>query len=171
VTSSLLRFASFLLTQKWRDLSMSAKQYNFIFRFQPLASSADGILLNYLKSFEPLADGPVLSALRAFWLPMAYQESGTKKKAELKKMAMAAVMQLEGQICNLCVMFDIQRPGYQQTSFVQPMVAPTPPMSVPKEQQPPIAQSNLEPDDQEDLDDDPKLKAWDSVEVIEMGDI
>jgi hypothetical protein len=86
-------------------------------------------------------------------------------------MAMAAVMQLEGQIINLCVMFDIQRPGYQQTSFVQPMVAPTPPMSVPKEQQPPIAQSNLEPDDQEDLDDDPKLKAWDSVEVIEMGDI
>lgn len=150
---------------------MSAKQQNFIFRFQPLASSADGILLNYLKSFGTSANGPVLSALRAFWLPIAYQEAGTKKKAELKKMAMAAIMQLEGQIINLCVMFDIQRPGYQQTSFVQPTMAPTPPMAVPKEQQPPIAQSNLEPDDQEDLDDEQKLRAWASVEVVDTGGI
>lgn len=71
---------------------MSAKKQNFIFCFQLLASSADGILLNYLKSFGTSADGPVLSALRAFWLPIAYQESGTKKKAFLKKMAMAATL-------------------------------------------------------------------------------
>jgi len=157
---------------------MSAKQKNFIFRFQPLASSPDGILLNYLKSFEPLADGPVLSALRAFWLPIAYQENGSKKKAELKKMAMAAVMQLEGQIVNLCVMFDIQRPGYQPASFVQPTMGTAQPMAVPKEQQTPIAQSNKQQDNQEDEedeededDDNPHLKAWNSLEVIDTGGI
>ena len=155
---------------------MSAKQKNFVFRFQPLASSADGILLNYLKSFGTSADGPVLSALRAFWLPIAYQENGSKKKAELKKMAMAAVMQLEGQIVNLCVMFDIQRPGYQQASFVQPTMGLPQQMAVEKDQQTPIAQSNKQQDNQEDEDeyeddDNPHLKAWDSLLVIDTGGI
>ena len=69
-------------------------------------------------------------------------------------------------------MFDIKRLGSQQTSFVQPMVAPTPPMSVPIPQQPPIAQSDEQQDNQEDGDDDnPQLKAWNSVEVIDTGGI
>ena len=52
------------------------KQANFSFRYQPAKDSTDAVLLDYLKNHAVLDTKTlILDALRAFWLPFAYQES------------------------------------------------------------------------------------------------
>lgn len=94
------------------------KQLDIKFRFRPLLSSPDGILLDYLKKQEPsrISHEMLLKALRAFWLPDAYRECGKKKKPELKKLAQNMILVLEEQANYLRTVFDIERQTMYQIS-------------------------------------------------------
>lgn len=89
-------------------LGSSSKRRDVVFRFQPMASTSEGVVLDYLKSSE-VANQLVLQALKAYWLPYAYRERGFKKTSELKKVAQEMVWALESHIWGLCIDFGIER--------------------------------------------------------------
>lgn len=97
------------------------KQLDITFRFQPMPSTPDGILLDYLKQqVKPVRSEMVLKALRAYWLAQAYQCCGGKRGQELKKLAINMIFALEEQANHLRVVFGLERPAYQSLSV--PMV-------------------------------------------------
>lgn len=89
-------------------LRINFKRVDITFRFQPMASTAEGIVLDYLKSTE-VANQLALQSMITYWLPYAYQERGVKKTSELKKVAQEMVWALESHILRLCVDFGIKR--------------------------------------------------------------
>ncbi|GAB4207997.1 MAG: hypothetical protein Fur006_66440 [Coleofasciculaceae cyanobacterium] len=89
-------------------LGSSSKRRDVVFRFQPMASTSEGVVLDYLKSSDA-ANQLVLQALKAYWLPYAYRERGFKKPSELKKVAQEMVWALESHIWGLCIDFGIER--------------------------------------------------------------
>lgn len=83
---------------------------DFLFRLQPLKSAPDAVLLQYLKSQGKAANDLLLKAVRAFWLPIAFQESGGKHEQELKQLAANMVMALEDHANYLRGVFDLAKP-------------------------------------------------------------
>jgi hypothetical protein len=81
-------------------------------RFQPKAKSLDGVLFGYLKpSRENIVyQEMILKALRAFWLPEAYRQTGEKKGQALKKLAQDMIFILEEHASYLRSEFEIARP-------------------------------------------------------------
>ena len=81
-------------------------------RFQPKAKSLDGVLFGYLKpSRENIVyQEMILKALRAFWLPEAYRQTGEKKGQALKKLAQDMIFTLEEHANYLRSEFEIARP-------------------------------------------------------------
>jgi hypothetical protein len=91
---------------------MTHQQLDIKFRFQPMAKSPDGILLEYLKnhlSSTSITQELVLKALRAYWLVDAYQHSGAKK-AELKRLAQNTIFALEEHANYLRTVYGLARP-------------------------------------------------------------
>lgn len=105
------------------------RQSDFRFRFLALSNDLDYVLLSYLKSFEPASVGNelFLKAVRAFWLPIAYQESGLKTPPELKKIAQGMILLLEEQANLLRLTFGIER--YSPVVALQMPLNPTAPSS------------------------------------------
>jgi hypothetical protein len=89
-------------------LRMNFKRVDITFRFQPMVSTAESVVLDYLKSTE-VANQLALQAMITYWLPYAYRERGVKKTSELKKVAQEMVWALESHILRLCVDFGIER--------------------------------------------------------------
>ena len=94
------------------------QQLDIKFRFQPLRSSPDGILLDYIKNrqeLDSISNEMVLKALRAYWLADAYQNCGAKKGQQLKKLAINMIFALEEHANYLRTVFGIERiqPVYQ----------------------------------------------------------
>ena len=112
---------------------MAHQQLDIKFRFQPMAKSPDGILLEYLKNHlcsASITQELVLKALRAYWLVDAYQHSGAKK-AELKRLAQNTIFALEEHANYLRTVYGLARPAayppmVQMPPNETPLVAPQP---------------------------------------------
>jgi hypothetical protein len=92
------------------------EQLDIRFRFRPLHSTPDGVLLNYLKrkTLPSVSQEMVLKALRAFWLAEAYQHCGGKRSQDLKKLAQNMILSLEEQANYLRTIFGIERLAVQE---------------------------------------------------------
>jgi hypothetical protein len=131
------------------------QQLDIKFRFQPLRSSPDGILLDYIKNCQELdafSNEMVLKALRAYWLADAYHDCGAKKGQHLKKLAINMIFALEEHANYLRTVFGIER--------IQPMyqVPPSAPVfqAVPQEEE-------------EEEEDDEKTSPFNSIPRIDGG--
>jgi hypothetical protein len=119
-------------------------------RFQPKAKSLDGVLFGYLKlSRENIVyQEMILKALRAFWLPEAYRQTGEKKGQALKKLAQDMIFTLEEHANYLRSEFEIARPmigTVQKADFNLP---------------------------EQDSDNDAQaVEAWTSAEGFDVGDL
>jgi hypothetical protein len=119
-------------------------------RFQPKAKSLDGVLFGYLKpSRENIVyQEMILKALRAFWLPEAYRQTGEKKGQALKKLAQDMIFILEEHASYLRSEFEIARPmigTVQKADFNLP---------------------------EQDSDNDAQaVEAWTSAEGFDVGDL
>gem|GEM_PF-2333911 len=72
-----------------------------------MADTPDSVVLDYLKSgVSP--NELVLRAIRAYWLPFAYQATGVRNQAELAAAAQEAIFCLEGQIEQLRQAFGLK---------------------------------------------------------------
>jgi hypothetical protein len=89
-------------------LSNSSKRRDIVFRFQPMDSTAESVVLDYLKSSD-VTNQLALQSIIVHWLPYAYRESGSKKNSELKKIAQKMIWALESHILRLCIDFGIER--------------------------------------------------------------
>lgn len=91
-------------------MSNQKKQTNFSFRYQPSSNSTDTILLDYLKDYAVLDTKTlVLDALRAFWLPFAYQESLEYNDKQVERIGWHCVFTLINQIERICCILDLDR--------------------------------------------------------------
>ncbi|BAU15921.1 hypothetical protein LEP3755_64870 (plasmid) [Leptolyngbya sp. NIES-3755] len=96
---------------------MSTKKFDYRVRIQVAAESPDGILLDCIKNERHQSYSHkemLLWALRAYWMPIAYQlrrEQGevTLSDAQMKRIAQDAVHQLRQQIAYLQSTFDIDQ--------------------------------------------------------------
>ena len=97
------------------------KRLDITFRFRPLPSTPDGVLLNYIRKQESpsISHDMLLKAARAFWLLEAYQQCGGKKNQELKKLAQSIIFVLEEQANYFRAVFGIERLASYQMMQVQ----------------------------------------------------
>ncbi|MBE9009751.1 hypothetical protein IQ250_05990 [Pseudanabaenaceae cyanobacterium LEGE 13415] len=106
---------------------MSTKKFDYRVRIQVAADSPDGILLDCLKNERHQSYSHkemLLWALRAYWMPIAYQlqqEQGKQSLSEsqMKRMAQDAIHQLRQQIAYLQSTF-----GVEQTLSIEGANAP-----------------------------------------------
>lgn len=84
---------------------MSGSRKNFRYRFQVQQGSEDALLLEYLDSMGNAKNALVLDALRAYFLPYAYQDLGGKNKQQLKKLAQTMIWLMESRINQLWTQF------------------------------------------------------------------
>ncbi len=96
---------------------MSTKKFDYRVRIQVAAESPDGILLDCLKNERHQSYSHkemLLWALRAYWMPIAYQlqqEQGKRSlsEAQMKRMAQDAIHQLRQQIAYLQSTFGVEQ--------------------------------------------------------------
>jgi hypothetical protein len=96
---------------------MSTKKFDYRVRIQVAADSPDGILLDCLKNERHQSYSHkemLLWALRAYWMPIAYQlqqEQGKRSlsEAQMKRMAQDAIHQLRQQITYLQSTFGVEQ--------------------------------------------------------------
>lgn len=96
---------------------MSTKKFDYRIRIQVAAESPDGILLDCLKNERHQSYSHkemLLWALRAYWMPIAYQlqqEQGRQSLSEsqMKRMAQDAIHQLRQQITYLQSTFGVEQ--------------------------------------------------------------
>jgi hypothetical protein len=89
------------------------KQIEFAVRYQPEPGTPDGILLEYIKDNRIVPSREmVFQALRAFWLPLAYQATGELTPEEEMRLVMEAVYALDKHADYLCEYFGIDRPSF-----------------------------------------------------------
>ena len=121
---------------------------SIIFRFRASPKTPDATLLRYLKNQEaaPISNEMALKALRAFWLPDAYQSSGEKKGQELRRLAQKMIWSLEEQANYLRIVFGIER---------------QPPMASIVQAQAPMPEVAQEQDQDGDV--------WESVQRLDTG--
>lgn len=86
-------------------------QSDFRFRLQPLKSAPDEVLLRYLKEQGKSGNDLLLKAVRAFWMPFAYQNCGGKHEQDLKLLAANMVNVLEEHANYLRTTFNLPRMG------------------------------------------------------------
>lgn len=74
------------------------KALDFIVRYQVQDESSDALVLKFIQSY-PFGHHKelILQALRAFWLPLAYHESGQYSPQEVQSVAHQAVALLTTQ--------------------------------------------------------------------------
>jgi len=88
------------------------KPIYFEFRFTPLSSSPEGILLRYLKATElhpaETKNDLVLRALKLVWLPYAYRDVGQTNQGELRGIASSVVSALEWHVRELRISFGLE---------------------------------------------------------------
>lgn len=109
----------------------SDKKFDYRIRIQVREESPDGVLLDCLKNERhPTYSHKemLLWALRAYWLPIAYelqQESGKQLWSEhhLKRMALDSIHQLRQQIAYLESVFDV---GQKETPYANQVVLDRP---------------------------------------------
>lgn len=95
---------------------MSTKKFDYRVRIQVAAESPDGILLDCIKNERHQSYSHkemLLWALRAYWMPIAYQlrrEQGelSLSDAQMKRIAQDAIHQLKQQIAYLQSTFGIE---------------------------------------------------------------
>ena len=79
------------------------EKVDFVWRYQPLKNTADAVLLTYIKQNEILPVREViLQSLRAYWLPLAYQQTGEFDPVLLEQLFRKAVYALEKHALYLC---------------------------------------------------------------------
>lgn len=85
---------------------------DFVWRYQPLKNTTDGVLLSYVKHhvFIPPRE-MILQPLRAYWLALAYQEKGDIDPVLLERMFRKAVYALEKHALYLCDQAGIDYPS------------------------------------------------------------
>lgn len=96
---------------------MSIKKFDYRVRIQVAAESPDGILLDCLKNERHQSYSHkemLLWALRAYWMPIAYQlqqEQGKQflSDAQMRRMAQHAIHQLRQQITYLQSTFGVEQ--------------------------------------------------------------
>lgn len=96
---------------------MSTKKFDYRVRIQVAADSPDGILLDCLKNERHQSYSHkemLLWALRAYWMPIAYQlqhEQGKRSlsDAQMKRMAQDAIHKLRQQITYLQSTFGVEQ--------------------------------------------------------------
>ncbi|KAM3091304.1 hypothetical protein ACKFKG_26330 [Phormidesmis sp. 146-35] len=96
---------------------MSTKKFDYRVRIQVAADSPDGILLDCLKNERHQSYSHkemLLWALRAYWMPIAYQlqqEQGKRSLSEsqMRRMAQDAIHQLRQQIAYLQATFGVEQ--------------------------------------------------------------
>jgi hypothetical protein len=86
---------------------------NFNFRYQPYANTPDGILIGYLQTGDTVRSGKemILPALRAFWLPLAYQQAGNFSDDELRQMGLICCNALEHQLAYIRLLLRLPMPS------------------------------------------------------------
>ncbi len=91
-------------------MSEQKKQANFSFRYQPSSDSTDAVLLDYLKNHAVLDTKTlILDALRAFWLPFAYQESPEYTDEQVKRIGWHCIFTLLNHIERICCILELDR--------------------------------------------------------------
>ena len=104
---------------------MSTKKFDYRVRIQVAAESPDGILLDCIKNERHQSYSHkemLLWALRAYWMPIAYQlrrEQGevSLSDAQMKRIAQDAIHQLRQQITYLQSTFGIDHPSSSEGSL------------------------------------------------------
>jgi hypothetical protein len=72
------------------------ERVDFLWRYQPLKSTEDGVLMSYIKGNLLLPSREmILQALRPYWLPLAYLEKGNIDPVILERLFRNAVYVLE----------------------------------------------------------------------------
>lgn len=97
-------------------------QNDFRFRLQPLKSAPDAVLLKFIKSQGKIGNDLMLRAIRAFWLPIAYEKYGTKQEQDLKRLAINMIFVLEEQANYLRTAFNLTRPMATQPCHCQQQI-------------------------------------------------
>jgi hypothetical protein len=92
-------------------MAKQQERVDFSWRYQPLKSTADGVLLSHVKyNFLIPPREMILQALRPYWLPLAYQEKGDTDGVVLERMFRNAVYALEKHALYLCEQGGIDYP-------------------------------------------------------------
>jgi|GEM_PF-1542914 len=72
------------------------ERVDFLWRYQPLKSTPDGVLMSYIKGNLLLPSREmILQSLRPYWLPLAYLEKGNIDPVILERLFRNAVYVLE----------------------------------------------------------------------------
>jgi hypothetical protein len=102
---------------------------NFNFRYQPYANTPDGILISYLQTGDTVRSGKemILPALRAFWLPLAYQQAGNFSNDELRQMGLICCNALEHQLAYIRLLLRLPMPA---PTLLSPLSTPTIPQAI-----------------------------------------
>ncbi len=91
-------------------MSEQKKQANFSFRYQPSSDSTDAVLLDYLKNHAVLDTKTlILDALRAFWLPFAYQESPEYNDEQVQRIGWHCIFTLLNHIERIGCILELDR--------------------------------------------------------------
>lgn len=87
------------------------ERVDFLWRYQPLKSTPDGVLMSYIKGNLLLPSREmILQALRPYWLPLAYLEKGNIDPVILERLFRNAVYVLEKHALYLCEQGGIEYP-------------------------------------------------------------
>ncbi|MEO1351949.1 MAG: hypothetical protein AAFW84_24615 [Cyanobacteria bacterium J06635_15] len=78
------------------------------FVFEPDRSSPNGITYAWLIHETYKGKEKAATAVRAFWLPFAYRDSGDHSEAELKELAQQSIWRMEEQIQHLRESFGLE---------------------------------------------------------------
>ncbi|NEP20279.1 MAG: hypothetical protein F6J97_25935 [Leptolyngbya sp. SIO4C1] len=78
------------------------------FVFEPDRSSPNGITYAWLIHETYKGKEKAATAVRAFWLPFAYRDSGEHSEAELKELAQQSIWRMEEQIQHLREAFGLE---------------------------------------------------------------
>lgn len=79
------------------NLRKTAQKERVRFTFEPDRHSPNGVTFTWLIHDAYEGKGKAAMAVRSFWLPIAYQESGRYSETELRQFAQDCVRQLESQ--------------------------------------------------------------------------
>ncbi|MEG3926145.1 hypothetical protein [Microcoleus sp. T3_D1] len=77
-------------------MAKEKERVDFLWRYQPLKSTEDGVLMSYIKGNLLLPSREmILQSLRPYWLPLAYLEKGNIDPVILERLFRNAVYALE----------------------------------------------------------------------------
>lgn len=90
------------------------------FIFEPDRASPNGITFSWLIHNAYNGKEKAATAVRTFWLPFAYQESGNYSEAELRELAQQSVWRLEEQIQHLREAFGLEVASHSGNAGTSP---------------------------------------------------